>query len=322
MTRLLALWRSKRLRHRSQPVVDIEAPAAGPFTPDTSDTNLPGENRISLNSTSSPLQIRPFSPGEFVEEPPNMVKKDASVCSDLVTSRKKGYLDLPPELRNQIMGLSLKHNCVILPAERDRHQMPRHKYGAQMLATCREVYKEAHPVLYSNEFVVLSCSFREMKQILGSYQKKHFEMMSDLTIGATVKDVEDAVVGEIVKSVREEWALWTSISILPPTSHIHGLIRDKFTFAIKKEWYEKAFWLRNHLPYGNRMSVQTISVFDNEQVQFDIPGTEVVYFAGNSALCFRIGNEFQPEVSEAEMVGKIDHAFDQLVVWQNSNVVT
>jgi len=197
----------------------------------------------------------------------------------MLPSTKIGYLSLPREIRDQIMELALHPGKVYIPAKLEsvmKHlnrfgEHPsrgvHHRYGVQLLATCRQVYEEGHTIWYGkNTFHVTTCSFDEMKLVLGVYQKKHLDTMKRLVVDCTIQDVSQQSIDQLNETLA---AFWETINRQHPNAmpidagtwchhYVNGKFKDKVAAAIKKEWRAKGLWLRTETPNSPRMLVNEV----------------------------------------------------------------
>jgi len=184
-------------------------------------------------------------------------------------STKIGYLELPREIRDQIMELALHPGEVQIHASPEEHasRETHHRYGVQLLATCRQIYEEGHRIWYGkNTFHMTTCSLKEMKRVLGVYQKKHLGMMESLVVECTYQDVPTKPMVQHEKTLA---AFWKTMYPGHPhakaknadkriESYIHDEFKDNVASAINQEWRAKSLWLRTEIPNGHCMLVKDL----------------------------------------------------------------
>lgn len=179
------------------------------------------------------------------------------------------YLSLPRELRDQVMQYALHPGEVCIPTDKSsRQDQPR--YAVQLLATCRQVYKEGHEIWYGrNAFRLRSCSASGMRQILGAYQAKHLGMMPKLVIDCTLHDLP--------LSRQNKLLNWMIFSTAHGESQCYAkkIFRADWTEALEEEWKAKVEWLRKEVPNGHRMHISLDpSTFDKLWFELERAGMQ------------------------------------------------
>ena len=131
---------------------------------------------------------------------PNQLSSHFSIESPLLHHHeitftgKRGYFFFPPEIRNQIMDLVLVPGDIYLRPRPiigcSRSNFHRKRYGFQLLATCRQAYKEGHELYYtSNTFNLPSGRDHWSEQLFILVQPKHRIMIQYLAINCSIYDI-------------------------------------------------------------------------------------------------------------------------------------
>lgn len=243
-------------------------------------------------------------------------------------STKIGYLDLPREIRDQIMDLVLHPGEVHIHASPEEYakRETHHLYGVQLLATCRQVYGEGSGIWYGkNNFRVTSCSFQQMKFVLGIYQKKHLGMMKSLVVECSIQDVPTR---SMVQHEERLAAFWETMYPGHPhdkaenadrqiASYIHDEFKDNVASTMNQEWRAKSLWLRTGTPHGRCMLVKhlRLSYVATWPFRYRFSRSE------DSGIHLRVakmelvvGTTMKKPIEEEEMLHAIDQVSSELYV--------
>ena len=124
---------------------------------------------------------------------------------DRQTPRAKlGFLDLPGEVRNQIMDLALVPGHVyfstrIQPLD-PINRLPAWVSGYQLLATCRQIYLEGHVRFYSkNLFHLAPGPLVESMKFFGRLRQEHNDLLRKVSIDISFLDLTPTVLERIEK---------------------------------------------------------------------------------------------------------------------------
>lgn len=155
--------------------------------------------------------------------------------SDYKRQEPVGYFSLPLEIRNMIMELVLVFGDVFL--DRPKPRRPDHKPsrfqaalhraiktvskhsnnhskltrisqppGFQLLATCKQICAEGHAVFYSsNVFFLPPGSIDHARNSLKALQHQHCQMIRELGLDMSVKDLTPAVFEQAYQTMRTRY---------------------------------------------------------------------------------------------------------------------
>lgn len=248
-------------------------------------------------------------------------------------STRIGFLDLPREIRDQIMELVLHPGKVHIYANPGSfceviggdeylktfagpvdHEEQRH-YGVQLLATCRQIYEDGHKLWYENNtFYLPPCPFREMKRILSAYQRKHLSIIGRLVVRCRIDDVSE----KEIRSLKDSAAgYWRELNVNKTGHGFIGFedVRDTFENhlknhllsglekAVNNERLKKIMWLYRKVPNGHRMLIDCpqFDWYGEGRVLFEVPDPNLLVVLSLTRLDLEIGTTLTKKLKGSDI---------------------
>lgn len=153
-----------------------------------------------------------------------------------------GYLDLPGEIRNQIMDYALVPGRVLFSAKVqpvDFKDSPSFVPGCQLLATCRQAYDEGHVSFYINNIFHLAPGpLSESVRYFGSLNRRHQDMIRSVSIDMSIVDLTPPVLERIQTAYHEN--LRQAIADAD-----HSVVKCYVVNALRDLWTEKIAGVRD-----------------------------------------------------------------------------
>lgn len=242
---------------------------------------------------------------------------------------KIGYLDLPREIRDQIMESALHPGEVYIYANPGsfcdvidgKHldnfadpvdQEEQHHYGVQLLATCRQIYEEGHKLWYGNNtFYLSACPFREMKRILSAYQRKHLSIMGRLVVSCRIDDVSEEEIQKLKESAAGQWRdlnvnmigygfTYSEEVQYAFKKYLRKHLKSKLEAAVNNERLQKIMWLYRNFPNGHRMLIDNrpFRCHAERRVLFEMSDPNLVVILGLTRTDLEVGTTFAQELRQ------------------------
>ena len=267
-------------------------------------------------------------------------------------STKIGYLDLPREIRDQIMELALHPGevhidadpgslCDVIDgdgylntsAEPADHE-EQHHYGVQLLATCRQIYEEGHNIWYANNtFYLPPCPFKEMKRILCAYQRKHLRIIGRLVVGCTIDDVSEEKIQKLKESAA---ACWRDLNVNKVgygftdsedvkdafEKYLAKHFSSRLETAVNNERLLKLLWLYRKVQNGHRMLIGNRR-YDwdmEERVLFEVSDPHLVVVLSLTRTEVEVGTTISKRLKESDIFEGFEDTLLELITFRAEEV--